>query len=145
MERRAFVKSCCISAASTSAMAGILSSCSTLYYANATKSGNSYAIAKSEFFYLKKEEIKERSFVLIQNEKLGFPISVYKTPEGKVASLLKCTHRGCELNVGGGIYACPCHGSEFNTSGNVLEGPAEENLRTFPITEDDENIYVQVN
>jgi cytochrome b6-f complex iron-sulfur subunit len=61
-----------------------------------------------------------------------------------VALLLKCTHRGCELNAGGGIYSCPCHGSEFSSTGKVLEGPADKDLETFITNTDDENIYIHL-
>ena len=42
-----------------------------------------------------------------------------------------CPHAGCvpEINIDEkkGWY-CPCHGSEFDTSGRVIRGPAAENL-----------------
>ena len=86
---------------------------------------------------------KSRKFVLINVDFSQFPICVYRTGSDKyVASLMQCTHNVCELNVGGGIYTCPCHGSEFSTEGEVLEGPAEENLKTFELEFDDENIYI---
>lgn len=44
-----------------------------------------------------------------------------------------CPHAGCIPNEqmgrqGGGGWLCPCHGSEFDTSGRVTRGPATENL-----------------
>jgi len=72
----------------------------------------------------------------------GFGSILYRIKENYYASLLKCTHRGCELNVGGGIYSCPCHGSEFTVKGKVLEGPAEENLKTYKTKTDHEKIYI---
>ena len=80
---------------------------------------------------------------MIKTEDSEFPICIYKIKEDTyVASLLKCTHRSCELNVGGGIYSCPCHGSEFSVQGDVLEGPAEDKLKTFKTETDNENIYL---
>lgn len=142
MERRKFIKNCCFTSVGIALTGSVLQSCGSIYYATANRKGNRYVIAKSEF--LKNENSTEtRPFVLIKSEDSEFPICVYKIEENTyVASLLKCTHRACELNVGGGIYSCPCHGSEFSIKGKVLEGPAEEDLKTFKIETDNENIYV---
>jgi nitrite reductase/ring-hydroxylating ferredoxin subunit len=43
-----------------------------------------------------------------------------------------CTHEGCTITgVSGQTYVCPCHGSEFNTGGGVVKGPAAAPLRQF--------------
>lgn len=43
-----------------------------------------------------------------------------------------CTHQGCTINsFAGQVYQCPCHGSQFNTSGQVVRGPAGSPLRLF--------------
>ena len=43
-----------------------------------------------------------------------------------------CTHEGCTITgFSSGRFVCPCHGSQFNTSGQVQEGPANRALRTF--------------
>jgi ubiquinol-cytochrome c reductase iron-sulfur subunit len=42
-----------------------------------------------------------------------------------------CTHLGCVPNFGGGEYGgwfCPCHGSQYDTSGRIRKGPAPKNL-----------------
>ncbi|GEM_PF-4748067 len=51
-----------------------------------------------------------------------------------------CTHQGCDLdpNDNGSIVGdrlrCGCHGSEFNTgNGDVLKGPAQVGLRSYPV------------
>lgn len=43
-----------------------------------------------------------------------------------------CTHRGCTADVAGDRIACPCHGSEYDRTGRVLRGPAEEALSRYP-------------
>ena len=49
-----------------------------------------------------------------------------------------CTHEGTIINynTGQGIFICPLHGSEFNTGGSVLLGPASVNLKKFNIAID---------
>jgi cytochrome b6-f complex iron-sulfur subunit len=145
MERRKFIKTCCYTAAGLPFIGLILQSCGTIYYASFSKSSNKLVVAKSEFIEVKKEKEILRKFILIKPNESGFPICIYRLKDNKyTASLLKCTHNGCELNVGGGIYTCPCHGAEFSTSGQVLQGPAERNLETYHIETDTKKIYVYV-
>lgn len=141
MERRDFIRKCCY------ASAGILTigmiSCDSIYYAVSTKQKEVIIVSKKEFIKLKNEKETKRKFVLLKDSDIQFPICLYKTSDDEFsASLLKCTHNGCELNVGGGIYSCPCHGAEFTVTGEVLQGPAETNLKTFKTETDNENIYV---
>jgi len=46
-----------------------------------------------------------------------------------------CTHEGCTVNgYSGGRMICPCHGSEFNQNGQVVNGPAPSSLREYAVT-----------
>jgi cytochrome b6-f complex iron-sulfur subunit len=46
-----------------------------------------------------------------------------------------CTHETCAVTgFANSRYVCPCHGSEFSTSGAVVLGPASAALRQFPTT-----------
>jgi cytochrome b6-f complex iron-sulfur subunit len=41
-----------------------------------------------------------------------------------------CTHEACTVTrFQSGTFQCPCHGSEYNTSGAVTKGPAPSSLR----------------
>jgi len=43
-----------------------------------------------------------------------------------------CTHEGCTITgFQNQTYVCPCHESEFTTSGSVVHGPATQPLRQF--------------
>lgn len=52
-----------------------------------------------------------------------------------------CTHLGCVPNSGGNHegWLCPCHGSQFDSSGRVRVGPAPTNLEVPPYTFLDDN------
>jgi len=114
MERRKFIKSCCIVGAGIPIAGLILSSCESLNYAQTTTKSNTIIVPLSEFYYEVKGQQKKRKFVLVNNDRARFPIWIYDqklTEEARekgqstyVASLLKCTHQGCSLNVGGGVY-----------------------------------------
>jgi len=52
-----------------------------------------------------------------------------------------CTHMGCLLNLDrqNKKLICPCHNSEFGLTGNVLVGPARENLEVQTLSEKFQN------
>ena len=46
-----------------------------------------------------------------------------------------CTHEGCTITgADGSIFVCPCHGSRYNRSGQVVQGPARAALRQYTTT-----------
>jgi Rieske Fe-S protein len=46
-----------------------------------------------------------------------------------------CTHEGCTITgADSSAYVCPCHGSRYNRSGQVLAGPARASLRQYRAT-----------
>jgi cytochrome b6-f complex iron-sulfur subunit len=58
---------------------------------------------------------------------------VARTAQDVVTALTAvCTHEACTITgFQSSAFVCPCHGSRFNTSGAVLNGPATRALRTF--------------
>ncbi len=43
-----------------------------------------------------------------------------------------CTHEQCVITgFSSGTFVCPCHGSQYTTSGTVQQGPATQRLRQF--------------
>jgi cytochrome b6-f complex iron-sulfur subunit len=49
-----------------------------------------------------------------------------------VALSAGCTHQACEITgFSGQNYVCPCHGSRFDTTGRVVNGPAVTPLPQF--------------
>jgi nitrite reductase/ring-hydroxylating ferredoxin subunit len=59
-----------------------------------------------------------------------------------------CTHEAASLSTGvlkGELVKCPLHNSRFNVrTGQALEEPAEEDLRTYPVREEGGRILVGV-
>ncbi|MDX1376661.1 MAG: non-heme iron oxygenase ferredoxin subunit [Burkholderiales bacterium] len=59
-----------------------------------------------------------------------------------------CTHEEASLSTGvlkGELVKCPLHNSRFNVcTGEALEEPAEEPLRTYPVREEDGRILLGV-
>jgi cytochrome b6-f complex iron-sulfur subunit len=61
------------------------------------------------------------------------PIFVARDELGLYAMSAMCTHLGCTVDIGSDRLPCPCHGSEFDFEGNVLEGPATDPLRHYAV------------
>lgn len=62
----------------------------------------------------------------------------YRDPRGHLTVLdATCPHLGgiVRFNPATGTWDCPCHGSRFDTEGDVLEGPATEGLRRIGAAE----------
>jgi len=71
------------------------------------------------------------SAALVQTS--GGDLLVAHTAQSSFTALTAmCTHMACTVSgFQNGTYVCPCHGSQFNTSGGVVLGPAGAPLRQF--------------
>lgn len=146
MLRKDFIKTCCIACVGGTAIGSILQSCGgTNYFAQTNFAENKIVVKKTEFIKTAKGKSRLRKYVLVKIDKLNFPVCVYKINEENYSALLmECTHKGCELQPNGNYLVCPCHGSEFTNLGLVQNPPAEENLKTYETTTDNDNIYIQL-
>jgi cytochrome b6-f complex iron-sulfur subunit len=57
--------------------------------------------------------------------------------------LNRCTHAGCQLAVSGTQLVCPCHGSTFDFTGQVVNGPATDPLQEGSLRVDSGQIVVE--
>lgn len=55
---------------------------------------------------------------------------------GKLVALsIFCPHRHCKVNAQPDLtFECPCHGSTFDATGKVTEGPSRKDLPSLPFT-----------
>ena len=61
----------------------------------------------------------------------GDKVAAFKDDEGVLHMLsARCTHMGCTVgwNSDDRTWDCPCHGSRYNASGEVIRGPAVKGL-----------------
>ena len=59
------------------------------------------------------------------------PVAFYRDGQGELHSYSAvCTHLGCTVQWNGSekSFDCPCHGSRFSCSSQVVNGPANDNL-----------------
>ena len=77
------------------------------------------------------DEVPNNSGKVIEHK--GQKIAAYRSPDGqlKLCSAV-CSHMKCIVNWNDleKSWDCPCHGSRFDASGCLLEGPALHNLHT---------------
>jgi Rieske Fe-S protein len=72
--------------------------------------------------------LKENQGIALEGKK----IAAYKDHKGQLHTYSAvCTHLGCTLtwNNSEKSFDCPCHGSRFSPSGNVINGPANTALK----------------
>lgn len=143
MDRKHFIKLTGITCLAASAPT-MFFGCSSVYHINIpVTSNNQLIVPKTEFVEIVKETEHLRRFIVVNAANLKFPIALYRTSENDFNALwMECTHKHCEVNPRDEILVCPCHGSEFTTSGNVTSGPAELDLKTFEVTTNNENVII---
>jgi nitrite reductase/ring-hydroxylating ferredoxin subunit len=60
----------------------------------------------------------------------------------------RCTHAGAPISEGtldGEVLTCPWHYSQFNiTSGIVLRGPADKPLKSYPVEERENSVFIDL-
>lgn len=103
------------------------------------------AVIERDRLVVRRSEVGEESYALIEHPSLPRAVFLHRQPDGSHAAVLtRCTHRGCQVEPAGDRLACPCHGSEYRFTGEVLQGPAERPLQRFEVTADSEHIYIHL-
>jgi nitrite reductase/ring-hydroxylating ferredoxin subunit len=142
MKREEFLKTCGFACLGGSLLAVLLEGCSTGgKIVNGAIEQADLVVPAAAF----QHKDGWRKYVVVQHEKLKYPVCVYRFSETEYTALLmRCPHQGAELQVFGSRLQCPAHGSEFDDKGVVKNGPADTNLRTFPVTEHNQQLYLSL-
>ena len=145
MHRREFIQKSCIACLSLTVLSTALESCTTINAASGRLEKNGLVVDRSSFETGKQGAKNHASFLVLRNEKLKYPICLFRTSEQEYSALwMQCSHQGAELQVTGDSLQCPAHGSEFNQRGEVVNGPASMNLRRFPVHVSDKEIFIDL-
>ncbi|MEP7129348.1 MAG: Rieske 2Fe-2S domain-containing protein [Chitinophagales bacterium] len=145
MQRRDFIKTSCIACLSGIALSVFLESCGTTNHITANISGSDLIIPLDAFQHLKNDQLQFKKYLVVQNDSLQYPICIYRLDEKNYTALwMRCTHQGAELQVFGDKLQCPAHGSEFSNTGIVSSAPATENLKTFPVTIENNQLRISL-
>ncbi|HLA68414.1 MAG TPA: Rieske (2Fe-2S) protein [Bacteroidota bacterium] len=145
MKRRDFIKASCISCLAGGLSLSILESCSATRMTTGSILGSDLIIPLADFEMKQGNRTQFTQYVIVHNDTLQYPICVYRFGEHEYKAIwMRCTHQGTELQVFGERLECPAHGSTFDNEGRVLHGPAAINLRTFPVTIENNQLKVSL-
>ena len=145
MDRRNFLKKSCSACLSLTVISSMVSSCVSTKYVSGKVAKDGITIDKDDFKIKQKGGTAYSSFVIVRNEILKYPICIYRINDDEYTALwMRCTHQGAELQASGDVLQCSAHGSEFNSKGQVRNGPANTALRTFPVTVTNNEIFIDL-
>jgi nitrite reductase/ring-hydroxylating ferredoxin subunit len=134
MNRREFLATSCLSCLAGSLGVSLLAGCGALPVVRAPIVGSDLVVPLSEFPRPGAPGASSPVYLLVHNDRLEYPVCIYREAGDQYHALwLQCTHQGTELQVVGDRIECTAHGSQFDSRGTVLQGPASANLRSFPV------------
>ena len=141
MDRKEFIQACGFACLSLAGVTSLLPGCVPAKSLQVNSETDKLRVPKNEFT---SGNHKRRSLI-VRTSSLSYPIVLYKlSGQEYSALLLQCTHQGNELNVNGDLLTCPAHGSEFTNRGEVVQGPADQKLKGFAVSQDTENIFIHL-
>lgn len=142
MQRKDFIKTCGLACLGGTILASMLEGCGSTKMINGVIVESDMVLPTTAFLT---GNSSYRKYVVVQNEQLKYPICLFRFSEKEYSAvLMRCTHQGAELQVFGDRLQCPAHGSEFTNKGVVQNGPADTNLRTFPVSVKNNQINISL-
>jgi cytochrome b6-f complex iron-sulfur subunit len=133
MNRRKFLEAGALAGCAGFSLGG----CIGFHYVNTSLSGNRLMIRKSDF--------GSGRFALVDAPGLALPLYLYRLEDGGFSAVsTRCMHLGCQVEPAAEHLVCPCHGSEYSNTGEVLKGPTQRPLRTLPVVVEAERIIIEL-
>ena len=130
MDRRSFIL-----ASLCGSLPFVVGACAGFRYVSYSREGSTLIVKRSDF--------GDSRFALLENPQLPRAIYLHRLDNGTFSAVLtRCMHLGCQVEPAGDRLACPCHGSEYSVTGEVLQGPAERSLYRYSVTADAQNMYI---
>src|SRR5882672_3837767 len=106
MQREEFIKICCAVCAGGSLIT-LLQSCAGSKMISAPIEGSDLVVPLSEFVIPKTDPKRFRNYLIIENDRLDYPVCLFRFDDGQYSALwLRCTHQGTELQVFGDKLHC---------------------------------------
>ena len=144
MNRKEFIRTCSFACLGASSLAAILQSCISAKSISADIIEDDLIVPLS-IFETGNEKGSLNKYIIVSNNRLLYPICVFRLGTNEYSALwMRCTHQGSELRVFGDTLQCPSHGSEFDKTGALLNGPANKSLRTFPVKIDNNQLLISL-
>ena len=145
MDRREFIKNSCTACLSATVLGVAFSSCTPTQYISGTLGKDGLFVDANDFVIKQKGRMAYRSFIVVRNDALQYPVCVYRFNDQEYTALwMRCTHQGTELQASGDRLQCTAHGSEFDNKGFVKTGPADKSLRSFPVTVSNNQLFIDM-
>ena len=106
---------------------------------------NEYISYNNNEVVVDKAVFSKEKAVLLNPPNNDFPISLLDLGQDNYSALLmSCTHQKCTTKWNKDHYVCPCHGSRFTETGEVIRGLAQESLKSYSVTVSDTHITVEL-
>lgn len=105
-----------------------------------TREGESTGGERTVTFPVKELDTQDMVKVLVE----GKPVGVFRDQDGVHALSIVCTHLGCLVawNQAADEMICPCHGSRYDASGQVMQGPAPLPLKRYDVRVSGDTVVV---
>jgi Rieske Fe-S protein len=140
MQRRQFIQSSCnlCLLAASGYFYSALSGCSPAFQVIKTEVVN-------DAIQIPLASLSQSNFQIVRPQGWYYDIALEKKNDGSYETLLlQCTHQQNQLVPTNKGYLCNLHGSQFDKEGNVTKGPAENSLKKYNTTIEQDKLIIHL-